>query len=336
MSKYSECGVNTELEGTAIKSLVDALGTELSGIFAKYDYNSGKVLGFSADGVGSKILCYQAIGNFDGIGYDLVGMNVNDLACEFIDPMFFVNCIAVDKPEPNLNKNLGKSLGKACEEAGILQAGGELASLPDQIKEGTFDWVGFVFGMGDENKHRYYIKKRGELRPDLIVLGIESSGIHSNGLTLARKLYEKGMVDLYDEVPGSDKTLGEELTTPTKIYSPLMNELKENAEFFAHITGGGYKNLLRVLPKNLYAKLELSEPKPIFKLIQEKLSVPEREMYGVFNMNYGLLVGVKKDQLDEVIDKIEKKGEVCKELGYLVEGSRKVIINDNIVLEKYQ
>ena len=335
MDKYAESGVNIELEGKAIKSLVSELKTDLNGIFAKYDYKYGKALGFSSDGIGSKILCYQAMGDFSNIGYDLVAMNVNDLACEFIPPLYFVNCLSTNKPDPELSKELGKSLKRACELAKVIPAGGEFASLPDQIKEDTFDWIGFVFGMEDEDKHRTYIKKRNNLEPGLNILGIKSSGIHSNGLTLARKLYEDGIMDLDDEVPGSDKTLGEELTTPTKIYSPLMTKLRDDVEFFTHITGGGFKNLLRVLPPNLYARLEISEVDPIFELIQEKLNVPEREMYSVFNMGIGLVVGVKKENKEKVTSKIEKEKEICLDLGSLVKGERKVVINKEIILQKY-
>jgi len=307
----------------------------LEGIFAKYDYKYGKALGFSSDGIGSKILCYQAVRDFSKVGYDLVAMNVNDLACEFIPPLYFVNCLSTNKPDSELSRKLGKSLNKACEKAKVIPAGGEFASLPDQIKEDAFDWVGFVFGMEDEDKHRTYIKKRNNLESDLILLGIKSSGIHSNGLTLARRLYEDGIMNLYDEVPESDKTLGEELTTPTKIYSPLMTELRDDVEFFAHITGGGFKNLIRVLPSNLYAKLKISEVDPIFKLIQEKLNVPEVEMYSVFNMGIGLVVGVKKEDKEEVISKIEKENEICLDLGSLEKGERKVVINDEIILQNY-
>jgi len=335
MSKYAESGVNIELEGKAIENLVSELKTNLEGIFAKYDYKYGKALGFSSDGIGSKILCYQAVGDFSNIGYDLVAMNVNDLACEFIPPLYFVNCLSTNKPDSELNKELGKSLSRACEEANVIPAGGEFASLPDQVKEDTFDWIGFVFGMEDEDKHKSYIKKRNSLEPDLNLLGIKSSGIHSNGLTLARKLYEDGIMDLDDEVLESNKTLGEELTTPTKIYSLLMTKLRDDAEFFVHVTGGGFKNLIRVLPPNLYARLEITEVDPIFKLIQEKLNVAEREMYSVFNMGIGLIVGVKKESREEVISKIEKKKETCIDLGSLVKGERKVVINDGIILEKY-
>ena len=335
MDKYAKSGVNIELEGNSIKSLVSELKTNLEGIFAKYDYKYGKALGFSSDGIGSKILCYQAVGDYSNIGYDLVAMNVNDLASEFIPPLYFTDCISTNKPDPKLSRELGKSLNKACEMAKVIPAGGEFASLPDQIKEYTFDWIGFVFGMEDEDKHRTYIKKRNNLEPDLILLGIKSSGIHSNGLTLARRLYEDGIMDLYDKVPESDKTLGEELTTKTKIYSKLMTELRDDVEFFAHITGGGFKNLIRVLPSNLYAKLKISEVSPIFKLIQEKLNVSDAEMYSVFNMGIGLVVGVKEENKEEVISKIEKENEICLDLGSLEKGERKVVINDKIILRNY-
>jgi len=188
MSKYAETGVNIELEGKAIESLVSKLKTDLNGIFAKYDYKYGKALGFSSDGIGSKILCYQAMGDFSNIGYDLVAMNVNDLACEFIPPLYFVNCLSTNKPDPELSKELGKSLKRACELAKVIPAGGEFASLPDQIKEDTFDWVGFVFGMEDEDKHRAYIKKKKQFRTRFKCSGNKKLGNSLEWINLSKKI----------------------------------------------------------------------------------------------------------------------------------------------------
>ena len=337
MKKYPKSGVNIKKEQKTVKALIEIFDKEifLPGIFAKHFYLGETALGLTCDGVGSKILCYQKKGDFHGIAWDLVAMNVNDLSCEFIRPQFLIDYLAFNKPSSKIAKEIGKDLKKACEFAEIKLAGGELASLPDQIKNGTFDWAAVAIGSEKKSLHEILIRRRENLKPGYIILGIPSSGIHSNGLTLARKLYENKLIKPNEIIPGSEKTLIEELTTPTKIYSPLMEKIKDLVEAFVHITGGGYRNLLRVLPQGVFADLRISKKVPIFELIKEKLKVPENEMFEVFNMGYGMVIIIKKENLDKLREIVEKEGEECDEIGVLRKGRRKVSINKKIVFKKY-
>ena len=337
MKKYAESGVNIKKEQKTVEALIEIFNEKsyLPGIFAKYFYLRNTALGFSCDGVGSKILCYQKKGDFHGLAWDLVAMNANDLASEFIKPRFLIDYLAFNKPSPEIAKEIGKDLKKACKFAGIKLAGGETASLPDQIKNGTFDWAAVAIGSEKKSLHEILIKRRESLKPGYIILGIPSSGIHSNGLTLARKLYENKLIKPDEIIPGSEKTLIEELTTPTKIYSPLMEKIKDLVEAFVHITGGGYRNLLRILPQGVFADLRISKKVPIFELIKEKLKVPESEMFEVFNMGYGMVIVIKKENLDELRERIEKGGEECDEIGILRKGRKKIVVNKKIVFRKY-
>ena len=149
MKKYAESGVDIEKEQQTVKALIEIFDkeTHLPGIFAKYFYLENIAIGLTCDGVGSKILCYQKKGNFYGIAWDLVAMNVNDLASEFIRPQLLIDYLAFNKPSSKITKEIGKDLKKACEFTGIKLAGGEIASLPDQMKNGTFDWAAVAMGV---------------------------------------------------------------------------------------------------------------------------------------------------------------------------------------------
>jgi len=329
MKKYAKAGVDIKRDGEAVKSLLAGMKEkELPGVFAKYHYVARKAIGISTDGVGSKLLCYQKLGNVSNAAYDLVAMNVNDLASEYIPPLLFVDYVSVNKSDQRMTRQLGEGLGRAAKEAQIILAGGELASLPDQIKEQTFDWAGAVVGIEDAERHGDLIQKRESLSSGLIVVGIKSSGIHSNGLTLARTLLRK--MDADTKV--TQKTLLEELTAPTHIYSPSMIKLREICNFFVPITGGGYTNVNRILPKFLDAELQIDGVPQIFNLIQEKLEVSSEEMYEMFNMGYRMILGTEK--AEQVIDEVTKEGKEAKIVGELQSGCGNTIVN-GIVYKSY-
>lgn len=322
--KYAEAGVDIGKEASFVKALTKST-KQLPGIFAKYFYVEDKVIGVSTDGVGSKLICYQMKGNVKDAAYDLAAMNLNDLASERIPSALLVDSIAVHTPDEKIAKQLGEGLREVCEKYGIILAGGETASLPDQIREDRFDWVATVIGVDDAKTHKKWIKRRENLEPGLEIVGIESSGIHSNGLTLARKLLEKYSPD--ERVPGSNKTLLEELTTPTCIYSNFMMEICDSAWAFIPITGGGFTNVNRILKDrnaNLDAEINIEEKDvlPIFKFIQQELEVSDEEMFKVFNMGYGLLVIT--DEAKEIRKKSPWK---AKTIGEIEKGSGKVVIN---------
>jgi len=329
-NKYAEVGISFKGEGQFVKGLTSGID-KLAGIFAGYAYVGGKAIGISTDGVGSKIICYNKKGDVYGAAFDLLAMNVNDLAAEFIDPLFFVDYVALHKTDKKLAEQMNRGLRDACKKAGVFLAGGETASLPDQIKENTFDWAGTAVGIDYEEKHRELIARRGGLAEGLYLVGIEGYDgerdgytIQSNGLTLARKLFDR-----YE--PGkkiTNRTLIDELTSPSIILSDLMCELKnsEKVYFFAPITGGGYRNVARVLPKKLDAEIEFEKREnTIFDVIQREFDVSDKEMYTVFNMGHLMAIGTKHP--GHVINEIQSTGLKAREIGELKKGEGKVVVN---------
>jgi len=328
-NEYAKAGVDIKGESEFVKYLTSDI-RQLPGIFAKYFYTD-KVIGISTDGVGSKILCYLMKGDVSDAAYDLLAMNLNDLAAEFIRPAAFTDYVALHKTDKKLAKQLGEGLKKAAEECGIHIAGGETASLPDQIKEDTFDWAGTAIGIEKKARHRRWIKRRKTLEKGLPVVGVEGYDkkrdgytIQANGLSLARRLFEKHDPD--EKL--TNRTLIEELTAPSLVLSPLMVDLtyKDLVYFFAPITGGGYTNMARVLPESINAEMEFKmKPNTIFQVIQNDFGVSDDEMYTVFNMGHVMAIGT--DKPGDVIDVIRKEGLRAREIGELKEGSGEVIVN---------
>ncbi len=329
---YAQSGVSTYRESQFVKGLTAGI-EKFPGIFAGYAYEYGKAIGISTDGVGSKIICYIKKGDVSGAAYDLLAMNVNDLAAEFIDPIFFVDYVALPKMDKKLAEQMNRGLREACEKAKVFIAGGETATLPDQIKEGTFDWAGTAVGLEDEKRHKEFIARRSDLTKGLSIVGIEGYDqerggytLQSNGLTLARELYELNIYDLNERV--TDRTLIEELTSPSLIISELMHKLKntEKVYFFAPITGGGYRNIARILPKKLDAEIEFDmRPNTIFQVIQEGRNVSDREMYRTFNMGHVMVLGTSRP--GDLIKRVEHDGLRAREIGKLKEGKGKIIVN---------
>jgi phosphoribosylformylglycinamidine cyclo-ligase len=328
--KYAEAGVDIGREGDFVSALTSGLD-QLPGVFAKYLYRDGKAIGMSTDGVGSKILCYLMKGDASGAAYDLAAMNFNDLAAEFIRPLLFVDYIAIPETDERLAEQLCRGLASITRESGVILSGGETASLPDQIKEGTFDWAGAVAGVEEESSHREWIAKRDALTRGLYVVGIEGYDperqgytIQSNGLTLARKLLITHKPD--DMV--TSRTVIDELTAPSLVLSPLMVGLRDSGlvYFFAPITGGGYTNIARVLPDGLDAGIRFDmRPGTIFQVIQDEFEVSDEEMYKVFNMGHVMAIGT--DRPGEVIDTVKKNGLRARGIGELRDGSGRVVVN---------
>ncbi len=330
---YAESGVDIDIEGVAIKGLVSKIqktislrNNKIGEVLGDTGHFSGlvklddkKAMAICTDGVGSKILVAEALKKYDTIGIDLLAMNANDVICVGAEPTTLVDYIAMDSPDPEIVEQIGIGLAKGAVMAGVSIVGGELASLPEMVN--GIDLVGTIVGFVETDK----IIDGTDIEPGNIVLGLESSGVHSNGLTLARKVLQNAY-DINDKIFGN-KTLGEELLEPTKIYVKEILEIisKIKVKGLANITGGGLGNLQR-LTKLGFSIDNLPKPQRIFELIQEKGSISNKEMYRTFNMGVGFCIILSKEDVDEAVTicrqhetKAQVIGRVVKENGVKIE-----------------
>ena len=312
---YARAGVNIDVEGAAVKAIVSQvkgslkhsrgmIGENLTGIghfCSLIRIDSKRALAVSTDGVGSKIKVAEALGRFDTIGIDLVAMNANDVICVGARPLTIVDYIAFEKTDPRIAGEIGKGLLKGAELADISISGGETASLPDIIK--GVDLAGTCVGILDIER-----AVTGEkIEPGDVVIGLESSGVHSNGLTLARKVLLKHY-SINDAVFG-ERTVGEELLEPTKIYVREVLEVLENTDVhgLANITGGGLGNLTRIT-KYGFSIENPPLPQEVFKRIQALEDIADKEMYRTFNMGVGFCIVVKEKDAERVIRTCARHG----------------------------
>jgi phosphoribosylformylglycinamidine cyclo-ligase len=324
---YASAGVNIDIEAEAVEAIVsqlsgsmkksgDGLGENLteSGHFCSLIRIDAKMaLAIATDGVGSKIKIAGALGKYDTIGIDLVAMNVNDITCTGARPLTLVDYIAFEKVSPKVAGEIGKGLKAGGDIAGISISGGEIATLPDIIK--GVDLAGTGVGIVDIAK---IIVSGEKIVPGDVVIGLESSGVHSNGLTLARKALLKH--HLIDEPLFGERTVGEELLVPTKIYvREVMSILEEvDVRGLANITGGGLGNLQR-LTEFGYKIEDLPEPQEVFKKIQALEDISDKEMYRTFNMGVGFCVVVNEKDADKVIRIFSKHGTNSRKIGHVEE-----------------
>ena len=289
---------------------------------------SEPVLVSGTDGVGTKLKVAQMANVHDTVGIDLVAMCVNDILTVGAKPLFFLDYFATGKLSVDVAADVVKGIARGCEIAGCALIGGETAEMPDFYPEGEYDLAGFVVGIVDRKD---YITGE-EIEPGDVVLGLASSGIHSNGYSLVRKLFFEILgfkVDDYvEELKGK---VYEVLLTPTRIYvKSILNLLKEvKVKGMAHITGGGIPgNLVRVLPKNVDAVVKKGswEVPAIFRFIQEKGNVPEEEMFRTFNMGVGYAVVVSPEDADRAVSLLKESGEEVYRIGEIREGEGKVVI----------
>jgi phosphoribosylformylglycinamidine cyclo-ligase len=308
-SAYARAGVDQTRSGTAVRALVDVLATIATGRPGRAALGSGhyanvlrldesRGLALSTDSVGSKVIVCEQMGRFDRIGIDLIGMNANDVICVGADPIALLDYIAVEDADPEMLEQIGIGLKEGAEQAQIEIPGGELAVLPDLIRGHPsphgFDLVGFCVGLVDLDA----IVTGATIEPGDAVVGIPSSGIHSNGLSLARRV----LTDFDEPVDGT--TVGELLLEPTVIYVRAIRELLESevdVRGLAHITGEGFLNLLRLEAEVGYL---IDDPLPvprIFELIAERGAVEPSELYEVFNMGCGFCCVVPAEQAERTV-----------------------------------
>jgi phosphoribosylformylglycinamidine cyclo-ligase len=333
---YAQSGVETDQEEVLLKGLLEHVSGTLSerkgllgcpvlglGHFANVlDLGQGRGLAISTDGVGTKMLVAEMVGKYDTVGIDCVAMNVNDLLCLGAEPIGMVNYIAAEKLDAAVLGEIGKGLAEGAKQARITICGGETAQLGEMIRVKQvgkgLDLAGTAVGLVDlEDIIRGDAVEEGDT-----VIGLASSGIHSNGFTLARKVFfEKLGFSPDKHLPELGRAIGEELLEPTRIYvPPVMEMLREGVPVKSanHITGGGLLNLARVRSPVGFSLGSLPEPPPIFRLIQQHGNVPVEEMYRVFNMGVGFCVVCPEKDVDRALEIAKRHHTPARCLGYAV------------------
>ena len=285
------------------------------------------VLVSGTDGVGTKIKIAFIMDKHDTVGIDCVAMCVNDIICCGAKPQFFLDYIACGKNVPEKIAQIVSGVAEGCVQAECALIGGETAEHPGLMPEDEYDLAGFSVGVVDKAKL---------LRPDTqkagdVLIAIKSSGVHSNGFSLVRKVFDVNETNLSMHFDDLGTTLGETLLTPTRIYvKAIMNLINSvDVKAVSHITGGGfYENIPRSIPKGLSAKIERNAVQvlPIFDLIARTGNIPERDMFNTFNMGVGMIVSVDKNDADKAVAAIKASGEEAYILGELVESEEGVII----------
>ena len=280
------------------------------------------------DGVGTKLKIAFLMDKHNTIGIDCVAMCVNDIICCGAKPQFFLDYIAVGKNYPEKVAEIVSGIADGCVQSGCALIGGETAEMPGFYPVDEYDVAGFSVGVVDKEK----ILKPDEQKSGDVLIAIKSSGVHSNGFSLIRKVFTVNEQTLARHFSDLGTTLGECLLTPTKIYVKPVLELLEqvNVKAISHITGGGfYENIPRSLPSGITAKIERNavEVLPIFDLIARTGNIPERDMFNTFNMGVGMIVSVDKNDADKAVEVLNASGADASVLGELTEGDEGVIIS---------
>ncbi|HNU39855.1 MAG TPA: phosphoribosylformylglycinamidine cyclo-ligase [Methanothrix sp.] len=305
---YAESGVDIHQENRSIEAMKAVLKSRRKGFGApmtEIGHYAGLLdmgsfaLAMTTDGVGSKVLIANAISKWDTVGIDCIAMNVNDLYAIGAEPIAFVDYLAVEKVDPERAAQIAIGLARGAEISNMTIVGGETASLPEIIR--GFDLAGTAIGIVDKDK----VVTGEKIRKGDVLVGVPSSGLHSNGYTLARRIIAESKYTYFDAMPGGERKIGEELLTPTRIYPEIVELVKKcDVHGLAHITGSGLLKLRRISGLGFEITDPL-EPQPVFRFLQEQGGVDDEEMYRTFNMGMGFLV---------VLDESEAK-EACRIMG---------------------
>ena len=330
MLTYKNSGVDKEegyksvdmIKQMAVNTYSKKVLNELGSFGAMYKLGRYKnpVLVSGTDGVGTKLKLAFHLKKYDTIGIDCVAMCVNDILCHGAEPMFFLDYLACGKLDAGVSSEIVKGVAEGCLSSGMSLVGGETAEMPGFYNEGEYDIAGFAVGVVEKKK----VINGEKIKEGDIIIGLESSGVHSNGFSLVRKL----VTDLDEEYNG--QKISEYLLTPTKIYvKPVSKIIKKfKVKGMAHITGGGLiENVPRVIPDGLSAVISKDKIKvpEIFTYLQSK-GVPEDEMWGTFNMGIGFIIVVKEKDKDKVMKKLSKYGENAYEIGRIEKGDNKICL----------
>ena len=288
------------------------------------DYNR-PILVSSTDGVGTKVKLAQQLGKNNLIGIDLVAMCVNDVIAQGAKPLFFLDYYATSKLDVTIASQILSGIANGCKESGMALIGGETAEMPGLYKSNDFDLAGFCVGVVEFNK----IIDGKNIKKDNVVIGISSSGPHSNGYSLIRKIIEIQQSDLQGKFENT--TLGDVLIEPTKIYvQPILNLFEKfNINGIAHITGGGFKdNIERILPNDCDVIIETNtwQQPEIFKWIQNQGNITKDEMLRTFNCGIGMVLIIEHKDVNEVLDKLTKTGYDSYQIGNVTNGSGQIVL----------
>ncbi|MBI3610401.1 MAG: phosphoribosylformylglycinamidine cyclo-ligase [Nitrospirae bacterium] len=285
------------------------------------------VLVSGTDGVGTKLKIAIQMNLHDTIGIDLVAMSVNDVVVTGAEPLFFLDYLAAGKLNAQTSVEIIRGIVKGCRMAGCALLGGETAEMPSFYPEGVYDLAGFAVGVVEKSR----IIDGSRVKADDVLIGLASSGLHSNGYSLARKVaFEVAGHKVTDQIPGWTHSLGDALLTPTKIYVKSVLHLAREVEIkgLAHITGGGMTgNLPRILPEGCQARIRLDSwtIPALFRWLEKQGRIAADEMYRVFNMGIGMVAVVDPGHADRAIEKLRRLGETAFLIGKIVPGEKKVV-----------
>lgn len=330
---YKDSGVDVERGYEAVRLMKEHVkSTYTSGVLGDIGSFGGffampkdikrPVLVAGTDGVGTKLKYAIISGKHDTIGIDAVAMCVNDIVCQGARPLFFLDYFATGALSPEKVATVVSGIAEGCRQSGAALIGGETAEMPGFYRQGDYDIAGFAVGAVDKKK----IINGSKIKSGDILIGIKSSGIHSNGYSLVRKLWGEDIAEL-DKFDGE---LGAKpidvLLTPTKIYVKSILELikKVNVKGIAHITGGGFiENIPRIFPEGIGCRIDTKsyEVPAVFQIMQKRAKLKKEQMYNTFNMGIGMVVCVSKRDVDKTIAQLESTGEQCVILGKTVKGS---------------
>ena len=341
---YADAGVDIDAGNRAVELMKESVRAtyrpevmgDLGGFGGLFALNSGKykepVLVSGTDGVGTKLKIAFMLNKHDTIGQDAVAMCVNDILVQGAEPLFFLDYIAVDKVNAEKVAQIVQGVAGACKESGCALIGGETAEMAGFYTKDEYDIAGFCVGVVEKSK----MITGEKVTAGDVLLGLPSSGIHSNGYSLVRKIcFEVMNLDSQTQIPEFGKTLGEELLTPTRLYPSVCLPLIEkfNLHGMVHITGGGfYENIPRILPENCDAIVNAGawEMPSVFKKLQEWGNVPWPEMYRTFNMGVGMVLLVGAEEAEAIREYLTGAGETFYELGTVAKGSKKTIMKGGV------
>ena len=339
-ASYAAAGVDIEAGYKAVelmkthiaRTLTSGVCSDVGGFGGLFELDvkgmEKPVLVSGTDGVGTKLKLAFLMDKHDTVGIDCVAMCVNDIICCGAKPLFFLDYIACGKNEPERIAQIVAGVAEGCVQSGAALIGGETAEMPGFYTVDEYDLAGFSVGVVDKCK----VLDNSTMRPGDAVIALPSSGVHSNGFSLVRKVFDVENSDIKSPVSElGGKSIGETLLTPTKIYVKPMLALFEAVKVkgVSHITGGGfYENIPRSIPQGLGARIEKSAVRvlPIFDLIAKKGNIPERDMFNTFNMGVGMSVVVAAEDADKALQVLRENGEDAYIIGSIVESEDKVQI----------
>ena len=293
----------------------------------KYTGMEEPVLVSGTDGVGTKLKLAFDLNKHDTIGIDCVAMCVNDILCSGAIPLFFLDYIATGRISPEQVAEIVKGIATGCKESLCALVGGETAEMPGFYKDGEYDVAGFAVGIVDKAK----MIDGSKMKAGDVIIGLRSSGVHSNGYSLVRKIIDTYKLDLNAYCEELGETYGEAFLKPTKLYVKAVMAAKEAAELkgIAHITGGGFiENVPRMLPEGVDARISLNaiDAPKVYTLLEKLSGLEINELYNTFNMGIGMMIVTAKEDADKVVEALCKVGEEATIIGEIVEGNKEVIL----------